>query len=295
MRTQNISKTQKRSSDSSVHWEGRLLKFFLLQVSLAVALFAVPMDGFAFDTYGAMLQTTGYYQANLTQSMINYNRVNGLGSGGAASTYCMPPYELQRGADGHIPPELQGDPRYQEYLRCMQHHPGYNPNATAVPAPQNVPSAVAQHQPINISDFAPVQPGHPVADQAMATMTVNPQQRQIIQNSVDQVFSQVAKNFRGNNLAVAMAFAYATANDTLTGVLSSPQQIGQAILNINDAIAQDPNFPQVPAAEKQNTADSLIFQSAMILLLRNMGQQDPQAKQQSIDLSHIVMKRLTGT
>jgi len=262
------------------------------QLLLATLLLSLPIRGFTEDSYTSMLRTTGIYQSQLTQQMINYNRMNSPGGGGGGPAPCMPPYELQRGANGIVPPELQGDPRYQAYLRCLKG------SSAPVAFPQNAqePAPVAvQHQPISVSDFVPTMPGHPVAEQAIAGMQIDAQQRQIMQKSVDAVFKAVAKDYRGNNLAAAMAFAYATANGAITGTSATTQQVRDAALSINDAIAQDPNFPRVSAAEKQNTTDSLIFQSAMIIVLQSLGQQDPGAKQQSVELARIVMKRLTGS
>jgi hypothetical protein len=200
-----------------------------------------------------------------------------------------------------VPPELQGDPRYQEYLHCLRTSSGpkYDPQGALQNAPQGAPqyapAPVVRHQPINASDFVPAMAGHPFVEQALANMPIDPQQRQVLHGSVDEVFKQVANNFRGNNVAVAMAFTYATANGTITGTDPNEQQIREAILNVNDVLAQDQNFSRMTAVQKQTAADSLIFQSAMILVLRNMGQQDPGAKQKSIDLAHIVRKQLTGS
>lgn len=269
----------------------RLFKWALLLSSLAVSQFSASVSALAGqDSFTSMIQITGNAQSSLTKQMIRYNGMYPQGSSGGPAP-CMPPYELQRGPAAIVPPELQGDPRYQEYLRCLRTQPGpqYNPQG----APQYAP--VARHQAIEASDFVPAMSGHPVAEQAIAGMPINGEQRLMMQNAVTEVFNQVANNYRRNNLAVAMAFAYATANGVLTGTSANPQQVRESILSINDAIAQDPNFPRMPALEKQNTSDSLIFQSAMMLLLQNMGQQDPDARQKSIDLAHMVMRRLTGS
>jgi hypothetical protein len=257
--------------------------------TLAVLLLAVPLGALADqNSFTSMLQITSTAQSNLTQQMINMNSAYSRGSGSAPAP-CMPPYQLQRGVNGVVPPELQGDPRYQEYLRCL------HGQAPAQSAPQYAPAPVARRYPISVSDFVPVMSGHPFADQAVAGMQLNPKQRVLVHSAVDETFKQVANQFRGNNLAVAMAFAYATANGALTGTSATNQQLREVILNVNDAIAQDANFARAPAVEKQNTADSLIFQSAMIILLQTMGQQDPDAKQKSIELARVVMRRLLGS
>ena len=53
-------------------------------------------------------------------------------------------------------------------------------------------------------------------------------------------------------------------------------------------------LPILMATEKQNRSDSLIFQAAMITVLREMGQRDLQARQQAVELSRVVMQGLTG-
>jgi hypothetical protein len=261
--------------------------------TLVALLFAVPAGAFADQSsFTSMLQITSTAQSNLTQQMININSAYSHGSGSAPAP-CLPPYQLQRGMNGVVPPELQGDPRYQEYLRCLHGQPA--PQNSAQATPQYAPAPVARRYPISVSDFMPVMPGHPVADQAVAGMQLNPKQRALVHGAVDETFKQVANQFRGNNLAVAMAFAYATANGALTGTTATNQQLREVILNVNDAIARDANFARAPALEKQNTADSLIFQSSMIILLRTMGQQDPDARQKSIELARVVMQRLLGS
>ncbi|HUL64901.1 MAG TPA: DUF6683 family protein [Burkholderiaceae bacterium] len=235
-----------------------------------------------------MLQITSTAQSNLTKQMINMNSAYSRGSGSAPAP-CMPPYQLQRGVNGVVPPELQGDPRYQEYLRCLHGQVASQRTAQYAPAP------VARRYPISASDFVPVMSGHPVAEQALAGMQLNPKQRLLVHGAVDETFKQVANEFRGNNLAVAMAFAYATANSALTGTSATNQQLREVILNVNDAIAQDANIPRATAVEKQNAADGLIFQSAMIILLRAVGQQDPDARQKSVELARVVMRRLLGS
>ena len=272
----------------------------LLRLTLVALLLSVSVSAFADqNSLSRMIDITSTAQANLTQHMIDYNQrtidaTRMLSQGSApAPAPCMPPYQLQRGANAVVPPELQGHPLYQEYLRCLQAQ-GVSPS-NAPGFPQPAPAVAARRHPITVSDFVPVTPGHPVVEQALAGMPINPQQRRFLQSAVDETFKYVASNFRGNNIAASMAFAYATANGTLTGTAATPQQVREAILNVNDAIAQNPMFPRVTTVEKQNTSDSLIFQSTMILVLQNMGQKDPDARLKSIELSRVVLRQLTGS
>ena len=68
------------------------------------------------NSFAITLQNNAMWQANLTKQMINLGGAYTAGGAPTAAS-CMPPIDLQRGVDGHVPPELQGDPRYQEYLK----------------------------------------------------------------------------------------------------------------------------------------------------------------------------------
>jgi hypothetical protein len=263
--------------------------------SLAALLLMTPPVALAQNnnSYATMLQNTGMWQANLTKQMINLGgKVVGSGAGGGPAP-CMPPYELQRGADGHVPPELQGDPRYQEYLRCQRYQPGPPLDgrpaaaAPAVPAP-----AGGQHLPITATDFVPAQPGHPVVDQAIVGMAITPQQRIQLRQAADVMFNRVASQYRGNNLAVSVTVAYTTAMAALNGSAMTAHQTRDIAFAVNDAIARHPQFVQMSALQKQNESDRLIFQSLVISLLSEMGQRDPQARQQAVQYARAVLKQL---
>jgi hypothetical protein len=253
---------------------------------IAVLACYFPWVGFAQDNSFAMtIQNGAMWQANLSKQMIN---LGGTTSGGArpfSPANCMPPADLQRGADGHVPPELQGDPRYQEYLRCKQ---GIPPQGASTAGAPQFPVAT-QHLPITATDFIPARPGHPTVDEAIANMTITPEQRQQVHDGVDKTFRHIARQYRGNNLAVSLAAAYTTSMITLNGSLMTPQQIQEFIYGVNDQLAQNPQFALLSAQEKQDQSDKFIFQAAMIAALQDAGRKSPEAKQQSLDLSRIVL------
>jgi hypothetical protein len=239
-----------------------------------------------------MLQNNAMRQANLTQQMINLGG-RPLGSGGSAAgpAPCLPPFELQRGADGHVPPELQGDPRYQEYLRCRQAHPERDVRTM----PQGPVASSGGHLPITATDFVPPRPGHPVVDQAIAGMAaLTPEQRAQLRNGAEEAFRRVATQYRGNNLAVSVMLAYGAASLTLNGTDLNPQQAREFALAVNDQLARHPRFATMTALEKQNESDLLIFQTFVIAVLRDLGTRDPQARQQATELARAVMKQLNG-
>lgn len=244
------------------------------------------------NSYATMLQNNAIRQSNLTQQMININASRGaVSSGNASVPNCMPPYDLMRGLDAHVPPELQGDPRYQAYLRCMQGQLG---TQNVRPAQGGIPLSGVPHLPISATDFVPVQQGRPIVDQAIANLALTPEQRLQLRNGVEEMFRRVAARYRGNNVAVSAAVAYATATLAVNGVDMNDQQTRELVFNINDQLARNPRFAAMSPVQKQNDSDGLIFQSVIISVLREMGTRDPQARQQSVELARVVLKQLNG-
>jgi hypothetical protein len=248
----------------------------------------VPWVGFAQDnSFATTIQNGAMWQANLTRQMINLGGTPIGGGGRFSPANCMPPVDLQRGVDGHVPPELQGDPRYQEYLRCKQGVPP--PNASTAGATQ-FPVA-AYHLPITATDFVPARLGHPTVDEAISNMSITPAERQKVHEGVDAVFRHIASHYRANNLAVSVSAAYTTSLITLYGSQMNLQQIDEFIFGVNDQLAQSPQFALLSAQEKQDESDRLIFQAAMISALQEAGRTNPEAKRQSQELSLVVLRQ----
>jgi hypothetical protein len=264
-------------------------------VLLAALAFAASTGAVAQNnnSYATMLQNNGIRQSNLTQQMININASRGTASGGTSSgPNCMPPYDLMRGFDAHVPPELQGDPRYQAYLRCMQGQSGVSQSARPLQA--GTPLSGVPHLPISATDFVPVQQGHPIVDQAIANLALTPEQRLQLRNGVEEMFRRVAARYRGNNVAISVAVAYATATLVASGTDISDAQTRELVFTINDQLARNRRFAAMSPAQKQNVSDGLIYQSVIISLLHEMGARDPQARRQSIELARVVLKQLNG-
>lgn len=297
----------------------RLLLGLLLWVPLSALAQITPNNNFA-----AMIQNNAAMQSNLTQQMIN-----GMNGRGATSSkpICLPPFELQRGPAGRIPPESQGDPRYLEYVRCrygavtpqtlaiaasqtpLPVSPADPGSASAAPPQsysQTTPPGAggapplpgfppAQHLPLSATDFVPPQPGHPVVEQQLANIPMSPTDRAVLNNVVNRTFNDVAAEYRSNNLAVSMALAYSTAMATLNGLQPDLQQTRQLAYNVNDSLAQGFQFAQMSDIQKQNASDFWIFETAMIRVLRDAAQAgDPQAAQQAVGLSQLVLQKLTN-
>jgi hypothetical protein len=261
-------------------------------LALVALMLVAPVGVFAQNnSFATVIQNNATMQSNLTKQMINLGGISSSTSGTtSAPASCMPPYELQRGPSGVVPPELQGDPRYQQYLRCRQGQS--NPQSVrSTPGAPSFPAA--QHLPLAATDFVPARNGHPIVDQAIADMPIAPEQRRQLRDAIELMFNRVATQYRGNNMAVSVAVAYSTALLTLNGAQLNAQQTREFVFGVNDKLAQAPQFARMSSTEKQNRSDSLIFQAVMITVLREMGQRDRQARQQAIELSRVVLQSLT--
>jgi hypothetical protein len=85
-------------------------------LALCIVSLAVPPGAYAQivpnNDYAQMIVTT----TDMLQSSISETiHLQANSSGPPSSTWCspLPPPDLMRGMDGHVPPELQSDPRYQ--------------------------------------------------------------------------------------------------------------------------------------------------------------------------------------
>jgi hypothetical protein len=243
------------------------------------------------NSFATTIQNNAMWGGNLTKQMIN---LGGAPTSGGARPFnpanCMPPADLQRGADGHVPPELQGDLRYQEYLRCKQGIPPQDASAAGTP---QFPAAT-QHLPITATDFIPARPGHPKVDEAIANMSLTPEQRKQVRDGVEKTFRHIATQYRGNNFAVSVAAAYTTSMITLNGIQMTPQQTLEFIYGMNDQLALNPQYVLLSAQQKQDESDKFIFQAAMISALQDLGRKDPEARQQSQELSRVVLRQFAG-
>jgi hypothetical protein len=266
-------------------------------VSLAAALGAhaqiVPNNSYA----QMLVNSNAMLQGSITQ-MLNSRTP---GSSGTPSNWCspLPPADLQRGADGHVPPELQGDPRYQAWLHCQN---GQNAPQTNTPVQPPIASTggiwptpiVAHHLPMTATDFRPASNGHPFVEQLLLSKPIPDDQRAILRQAFLEMSSRIAKASRPNNLAVAADAAISGAI-YLTDNRFTDADSDRYLVTLNDRLGSSPAIAQMSGFQKQNLADSLIFQLTVAKMLADVGQTDPQAKAQSIQLAQTMLMELTGT
>jgi hypothetical protein len=273
--------------------------------ALVVLALAMPLSVLAQiapnNNYAQMLNNTNsMLQLSISQTIAAQAATRTPHSSGAPGPTCdpLPPVDLQRGVDGHVPPELQGDPRYQAWLRC--HQGQVAPQSTAMTAVAGGPGgryptpAVASHLPMTATDFRPAVYGHPLLEQYLGSQPFTPQQRAAVRQAFAEMSARVARAARPNNLAASMAAAVCGSIYVIDQSFTDADS-DRYLLAINDRIAASPKFASLSPEQKQNLSDSLILQTTVIRLLAELGRSDPQARQQSTQLAHNTLQQLTGS
>lgn len=254
-------------------------------LALCIVSLAVPSAAAAQDySYARMVATTSDMINNSTNQIINL-QAQTRGFGSSSSTYCppRPPSDLMRGMDGHVPSELQGDPRYQAWLRC---HNGQSTSAPTV--------AVAQHLPMEATDFTPAAPGHPLVEQILLSQPYTDEQRAALRLQFDEISARVAQAARPNNLAAVVSAAVCGAMYLIGNEVSDAD--GDRYLSaVNDRLGASPDVAALSPAQKQDLSDGLIFQITMANLLANAGPNYPQAKELSVQLAQALLLQITGS
>jgi hypothetical protein len=79
---------------------------------------------------------------------------------------------------------------------------------------------------------------------------------------------------------------------TLNGHPADANAMREFILNENDAIARGPQFALMSDQDKQNVADSWLFETALLTALRTAAQSgNPVAAQQARQLAQTLLQR----
>ena len=277
-------------------YQARTFSVLALALPMAAAAQIAPNNN-----YAQMLNNTNsMLQLSISQTIAAQASTRAGKSGAPSSTtWCdpLPPADLQRGADGHVPPELQGDPRYQAWLHCHQGQASSR-SATASAAGGTggkYPTPVAaSHLPMAATDFRPVVYGHPLLEQYLSSQPFNSQQRAAVRQAFAQMSARVAHAARPNNLAASMAAAVCGSIYVIDQSFTDADS-DRYLVAINDRLGASPKFASMSPEQKQNLSDSLILQTTVIGLLTELGKSDPQARLQSTQLAHTTLQQLTGS
>jgi hypothetical protein len=221
----------------------KLLALYIVSLAVPPGAYAqiVPNNDYA----QMIVTTTDMLQSSISETI----HLQANSSGPPSSTWCspLPPPDLMRGMDGHVPPELQSDPRYQTWLRCQ------NRQSTHAP-----PAVVAQHLPMAATDFIPAVPGHPFVEQFLMSQPYTDEQRaalRLIGNEVSDADSDrylIAVNDRlgtSRDVAAMSPIEKQNASDALIFQITVANLLANA----------GPDYPQAKEVSVQ-IAQALLLQ-----------------------------------
>jgi hypothetical protein len=297
----------------------KLLALCIIPLAMPLSAHAqiVPNNSYA----QVLVNSNALLQNSISQTIASQAQTQRLGnsSGATPSTWCspMPPADLQRGMDGHVPPQLQSDPRYQEWLHCQnrQNTPqanartqapggpsasGWSSGPSGMPAYANVQGSsyptpvVAHHLPMTATDFTPALPGHPFIEQYLQSQPLTNEQRAALRQAFGEMSSRIAKDVRPNNLAAALATAVCGAIYLIDNRFTDADS-ERYYVTINDRLGAAPEIAALSPMQKQNLADAWILQITVAKLLADLGQSNPPARAQSVQVAQAMLLQLTGS
>ena len=158
----------------------------------------------------------------------------------------------------------------------------------SAPQSQRQPS----HLPLAMTDFNPLDAGHPVLNQFVAGLQLAPAPLATMRQAIVQVWSAIEAKTRRNNLSASIGVAVAVATMVLTGKDQSDAALNEQIARINDFLAVSPLWMGMPALSKQQLSESLLLTSSLMLVYAELGKSDPSSKQASLTIARDLLARV---
>jgi hypothetical protein len=150
----------------------------------------------------------------------------------------------------------------------------------------------AAHLPLAMTDFRPIDAGHPVLTQFLAGLQMAPGPRATMQQAIGQVWAAMEAKVRPNNLAASLGIAVAVSTLVLTGKDESDAALAEQIARINDVIAVSPLWMGMQARGKQQLSDSLLLTTSVMLVYSEAGKTEPAFKQASQEIGRDILARV---
>jgi len=154
------------------------------------------------------------------------------------------------------------------------------------------PAPAAAHVAIGATDFVPTAPGHPVLEQYLAGMTLDPSQRAGLRQAILQVWGALEAKTRRNNLATSLGVSVAASMLVLTGKDADDAQLAEQIALVNDFLAAAPMWRGMAPPARQQISDTLLLTTSVMLIYAEVGRTDPASKQASVAIARDLLTRL---
>jgi hypothetical protein len=136
------------------------------------------------------------------------------------------------------------------------------------------PQPASSHQPYTRTDFFPV-PQWLVVDAVIASVAQTADQRVALRRATGAVFARYERTHRRNNVAYAVAFLMRASLAVQTGRQLDDAQAEQLASTINDTYAQNPQFMELDALDRQRIYETCVTLGGLIAMFDDMGKQDP--------------------
>lgn len=158
-------------------------------------------------------------------------------------------------------------------------------------SPQPRPPTMA-HLPLSVTDFIPVDGGHPLLDQYVDGLSLVPRQRATVRRAVLQTWSAIESKTRRNNVATSIGVAVAASMLVLTGRDTDDAQMNEQIARINDFLAGSSLWFRMSRRGKQQLSDSFMLTTSVMLVFAQAGRSDLGSRQASIAIARDLLSRV---
>jgi hypothetical protein len=165
---------------------------------------------------------------------------------------------------------------------------GETDTADTTPAPP-------RHRPLRATDFKRSGKGRPALDAYLASVGLEGDKAEQVRALLEAGIVEIEGQVRKNNVASSMGVLLTAANYVLTGVELDDAAQDAMVETLNDQLAADRSFGKLRAKERQLFSDTMLVQSAVILVLASAGQTDAAAAEASRTAARDALRFLTGT
>lgn len=142
-------------------------------------------------------------------------------------------------------------------------------------APRPAPAPAEARRPISATDFTP---GGPRIVPAMLASGATKAEREGARAALEQLLDAYEKEARKHNVAYALAFLLGLSAQVVKGEEVPDEQAEQLARDLNDVLAEAPQFQRLPARVKQELYETSVIVGGMIAVLSSGGM-EAQAKQ----------------
>jgi hypothetical protein len=150
----------------------------------------------------------------------------------------------------------------------------------------------APRRPLKATDFKRAN-SRPVLDEFIASTGLEGGEADELRGVLEAQLASLEAPVRKNNVAAAMGVLFVTAYRVVNGIEIDDTSRDAVIAHLNDALAVQASFKKLKARARQEVADTVLVQAALIVLMT--AQDDPAMKQVGVTGARSALRYLTGS